>query len=174
VSRPPRRDTVALRPAAIRAWIIFPAAVPAAANSSARCAPRSARKHAWRRVRIGSPKSAHQSAHRNPRRRALAWDQPSSSRIAVVRASTSDRLWRRRLPFCGAEGRGRAPSCLVGLLQGAPHGAASLVSSARLAAREGHAAVDRDGIADMRDVKHDREYGSFREFLSAVAVALKG
>jgi hypothetical protein len=42
------------------------------------------------------------------------------------------------------------------------------------AAREGHVAVDRDGFADMRDVKHDREYGSFREFLSAVAVALKG
>jgi hypothetical protein len=42
-----------------------------------------------------------------------------------------------------------------------------------LAAWESHAAVDRDGIADMRDVKHDREYGSFRELLSAVAVALK-
>jgi hypothetical protein len=42
-----------------------------------------------------------------------------------------------------------------------------------LTARESRAA-DRDGIADMRDVKHNREYGSFREFLSAVAVALKG
>jgi hypothetical protein len=28
--------------------------------------------------------------------------------------------------------------------------------------------------ADMRDVEHDREYGSFREFLSAVAVAPEG
>jgi hypothetical protein len=48
------------------------------------------------------------------------------------------------------------------------------VHGSSLTARESRAAIDRDGIADMRDVEHDREYGSFREFLSAVAVAPEG
>jgi hypothetical protein len=103
---------------------------------------------------------------------------PTSARSPISAARSRRKMLRHR----GCKGAARvlssssceSDSASIRVLQGAARGAAGLVSSARFAARESTLAGDRDGIADMRGVEHDREYGSFREFLSAVAVAPEG
>jgi hypothetical protein len=137
------------------------------------------------RAPVHSPDGCHSAGAAVRARARWCLAEPSGRCGAILRRplhGPAARARRKAARHLGCKGAASVLICSswvsdkasIRFLQGTPGGVMHFIHGNSLAARKCTLAGDRDGIADMRDVEHDREYGSFREFLSAVAVAPEG